>query len=398
MGLFDFVKSGVQEMMVARPDDKKSLVVYKHPNQNVVLASQLTVDSDEVAVFFKDGVVVGVLPPGRHTLHTQNIPFLNRLVVSMTGGNVLISEIFFVKTAPIRGLPFGAPIGEMIDPLTGEQVTPRIFGEFSVVVTDPATFIISYSGQARAGDNDEVFDWVKGLFVNGVKTTLGELCEVEQRSLLQVVSLTQKISEAFVTRAPDLNDIGVRVLQMGRFEINFSESDRARLVAANAEIAKATRGVKVAQATAAARQFELDQRFAQDSRYVKDLAGNFQTYAAGSALIASGEGMREHGGGAGGGLAAAGMQLAVGANMAGVMAGAFAGGTPGAVGAAIPKVSAGGAFIACGGCSAQQPAGTKFCAECGLKVAEAPSSCVGCGASLAPGAKFCANCGTKAGG
>lgn len=398
MGLFDFVKNGVQEMMVARPDDKKSLVVYKHPNQNVVLASQLTVDSDEVAVFFKDGVVVGVLPPGRHTLHTQNIPFLNRLVTSMTGGNVLISEIFFVKTTPVRGLPFGAPIGEMIDPLTGEQVTPRIFGEFSVVITDPATFIVQYSGQAKAGGNDEVFDWVKGLFINGVKTTLGEICEVEQRSLLQVVSLTQKIADAFITRAPDLNDIGVRVLQMGRFEINFNEHDRQRLVEANAEIAKAQRSVKVAQAAAAARQFELDQRFAQDSRYVKDLAGNFTNYAAGSAMMGAGEGMRTHGSD-GGGIAGVGAQMAVGVGMAGVMANAFSGGGIGApVPVAVPQVSPGGAMIACGNCGAKQAADTKFCAECGTRVAQAPAPCVSCGATLAPGAKFCANCGTKVGG
>ena len=35
MGVFDFVKNGVREMMIARPDDQKSLLVYKHPDQNI---------------------------------------------------------------------------------------------------------------------------------------------------------------------------------------------------------------------------------------------------------------------------------------------------------------------------------------------------------------------------
>ena len=65
MGVFDFVKNGVREMMIARPDSLKALIVYKHPDQNFPMYSQLTVDSDECAVFFKDGQVVGVLPPGR---------------------------------------------------------------------------------------------------------------------------------------------------------------------------------------------------------------------------------------------------------------------------------------------------------------------------------------------
>ena len=101
MGVFDFVKQGVQEMMIARPDHLKALIVYKHPDQNVPMYSQLTVDSDECAVFFKDGKVVGVLPPGRHTLQSQNIPFLNNIITSYTGGNVFIAEIFFVKTSPL---------------------------------------------------------------------------------------------------------------------------------------------------------------------------------------------------------------------------------------------------------------------------------------------------------
>ena len=80
MGVFDFVRNGVREMMIARPDSQKSLIVYKHPDQNIPMYSQLTVDSDECAVFFRDGRVVGVLPPGRVTLQTDNIPFLNALV------------------------------------------------------------------------------------------------------------------------------------------------------------------------------------------------------------------------------------------------------------------------------------------------------------------------------
>jgi membrane protease subunit (stomatin/prohibitin family) len=407
MGLFDFVKSGVQEMMIARPDALKHLVVYKHPNQNVPMFSQLTVDSDEAAVFFKDGKVVGVLPPGRHTLQTQNIPFLNSLITSATGGNVLIAEIFFVKTAPIRSIPFGGPIGDMIDPLTGEQVCPRIFGEFSLAVTDPVRFVIGYAGQGATGDNDFVLDWIKGLFLQGVKTVLGELCEVEQKSVLQCVALTTKLAQAFVQRCPDLNDCGVRVLQMGRFDLNFSDDDRGRLVAANAEIAKANRGVKVAQAAAAARQFEMDQKFQQDSRYVKDLAGNFQNYAAGQAMIGAGQGMAAHGVGDGG-MAGAGAQMAVGMGMGQMMQNAYNApppqfGAPGfpqgaaqaPVAAPPAAVSPGGLLVACGACGAKQGAG-KFCAECGTPLAQPKKFCVGCGGELAPGANFCANCGTSA--
>jgi len=409
MGVFDFVKNGVREMMIARPDAQKSLIVYKHPDQNFPMYSQLTVDSDECAVFFKDGQVIGVLAPGRHTLQTQNIPFLGQIVNSFTGGQVFIAEIYFVKTAPVRNIPFGGPIGDMIDPLTQEQVTPRVFGDFAAVVTDPVRFVVGYSGQAATGDNDFVLQWVKGLFMNGVKTTLGELCEVEQKSVLQCISLTQKLAAAFVAHAPDLNDIGVRILQMGQFNINFSDEDRARLVEANAEVAKAQRAVKIkqigiagAQAEAQANQFALDQKFGQDARYVKDLAGNYQNYAAGQAMMGAGQGMAAHG--VGGGVAALGAQMAIGAGMGGAMAGAyqqqpqFGGAAPQAPAQpnfAAPPVAATGLQVTCAACHAQQPGG-KFCAECGATLAQPKKFCTGCGGELAAAAKFCANCGTSA--
>ena len=404
MGVFDFVKNGVREMMIARPDNLKQLIVYKHPDQNIPMYSQLTVDSDECAVFFKDGRVVGVLPPGRVTLQSQNIPFLNSLVTSFTGGQVFIAEVYFVKTAPVRSVPFGGPIGDMLDPLTGEQVCPRIFGEMSVVVVDPVKFIIGYSGQAAAGDNDAVLGWIKGLFMNGVKTTLGELCENEGKSLLQAVSLTQKLAAAFVAHAPDLNDIGVRILQVGTFNVNFSDEDRDRLKSANAEIAKAQREVRVKQigvagaaADAQAKQFQLDQQYGQDARYVQNLAGSYQNYAAGQAVIGAGQGMAAHG--VGDGVAGLGAQMAVGVGMGNVMAGGMQPhpAAPPAQAAPTPVFSPGGTQVTCGKCGAKQPGG-KFCAECGGPLVAQKKFCSGCGVEMAAGAKFCANCGTAVAG
>jgi len=400
MGVFDFVKQGVQEMMIARPDHLKSLIVYKHPDQNVPLYSQLTVDSDECAVFFKDGKVQGVLPAGRHTLHSQNIPFLNNLITSYTGGNVFIAEIFFVKTSPLYGITFGGPIGDMLDPLTGEQVTPRIFGEFSVVVIDPVRFIVGYYGQAAGGDNDRTLNWVKGVFLNGVRTTLGELCEVEGKSVLQSMSLRQKLAQQFVAKCPELNDIGIKILQMGDYQINFSDEDKQRLQEANAEIARAQRAVKVKQigvagaaADAQASQFALDQKYQQDARYVQNLAGSYQNYAGGQAMIGAGQGMAAHGVGDSG-IAGAGVQMAMGVQMAGALQGQQQGPRPAPqfpVGG--PPVATPGGPVTCSKCGTAQAAG-KFCNECGTALAAQKKFCTGCGTEVA--GKFCANCGTAA--
>ena len=402
MGIMDFVKSGTRELMIARPDALKHLIVYKHPDQTVPFWSQLTVDSDECALFFKDGKYVGALGPGRHTLQTQNIPFLGQIVDKFTGGNVFISEIFFVKTQPVRSIPFGGPLESMEDPVLYEFVTPRIFGEFSLVVVDPVRFVIGYHGQAAgAQDNDTILGWVKGKFFMSVKTVIAQTCAQQQKSMLNLGGMSLELGQRIVASAPNCEEIGVKILDIGNFNLNFSAEDQKLLRDANKERGAARRNVGVAADTAKAKQFELDQKFGQDARYVQQLAGSWQNYAAGSAMIGAGQGMAQGGGDSG--VAGLGAQMAVGVGMANMMGGGLAQGPqftpphlqqpPGAPHQAAPTAAAG--LVPCSKCSAQVPMG-KFCRECGNPMAApARKYCTGCGTEL-HAAKFCANCGSAA--
>jgi membrane protease subunit (stomatin/prohibitin family) len=403
MGIMDFVKGGVREMMIARPDNVKHLLVYKHPDQNVPMFSQLTVDSDECALFFKDGKYMGYLPPGRHTLQSQNIPFLNQLVTNFTGGNVFIAEIFFVKMQPVRGVTFGGPLESMEDPVLFEYVTPRIFGEFAMQITDPVRFVIGYYGQAAGSmDNDQTLNWVKSKFFMSVKAVIGQVCTSRQKSLQDLGGMTLDIAQAIMQRAPNLEEIGVRVTDLGNFNINFSNEDKELLREANKARGQARRGVAIAKDAAAAKQVELDQQFGQDARYVQQLAGNWNNYAAGSAMMGAGQGMAK-GGDGGGGAGMLGAQMAVGMGMVNSMQGQPQGPQftpphmqPQQPAAQATAPTAAGGSVACPKCHASVPAG-KFCQECGTPLALAPAKkfCTGCGAETGA-AKFCANCGTPA--
>jgi len=49
--------------------------------------------------------------------------------------------------------------------------------------------------------------------------------------------------------------------------------------------------------------------------------------------------------------------------------------------------------VTCASCGTENPAGRKFCGECGARLAIA---CSTCGAALIDGQKFCGECGTPA--
>src|SRR5262249_49783844 len=385
MGIVDFVRGGVREMMVARPDDMKHLIVYKHPDGNIPTYARLTVDLDECAVFFKSGSppTVGALPPGRYPLSTENIPFLNHFITSFTGGNIFQAEVFFVKNQPVRNLTFGGQMMSMRDPELDLRVTPRAYGTYSMVVVDPIRFIIGYTGQAAQGDNEQIRSWLRQRMFQGLGKTLGGFLKSGQTTFMDLGEVAPDLSAAMLRDCPDFSEIGVRILEIGELKISVSDEDQARIDQLQDQMAQAKMkarmakvGVSQAEAEAQQRQFEINQ------------AGSYQNYAVGSAMIGAGQGMAK--GMGDGGVAGIGAQAAIGMAMAGWMQN----NTP-AQPVATPPAQAGGK-VTCANCKAQVPAG-KFCQECGgALAAPAPKRfCTSCGAELGS-AKFCSNCGTQA--
>ncbi len=326
MGIVDFVKGGVQRMMIARADEHKDKVVFKHPDQTFPFWSQLTVDADECAVFFRDGNPVATLTPGRHTLQTQNYPFLNALVDKFTGGNVFISEIFFVLTRPVFNQGFGDTIGSMRDPELEIRVTPRAFGTFSYRVVDPVRFLVWFRGQS-AGDTNDSQRWIQDMLFMGLRATLTGMIKAGELSLLDLGTCGPEVARAMVRSCPDLQNIGVQVLEVAKLNVNLSEEDQRRIdemqdqiVQANVDAKAAQRRIKQAEAEAAQRQYQLDQDFQNRARYMNQLdMGRYQQLAAAEATMGLGQGLAQGGEGTAGAAVVGGLGLG-----AGLMAGARA--------------------------------------------------------------------------
>ena len=320
MGIMDFVKGGVQRMMIARADAQKGRVLYKHPDQNFPFWSQLTVDSDEVVLFFKNGFYVGTLGPQRepYTLTTQNIPWLGSLVDQFTGGNLFISELYFVTMKPMYNETFGDQLGSMRDPDLELRVTVRANGTYSFRVVDPYKFLVGFVGQG--GDPDRAMQWVKDLLFMGLKSSVGELLKSREYTLLDLGQMGPDVARRVVQNCPDLANCGVQVLEIGKLNINVSEEDQRRLdekqdviAQAKVEAMAAQRGVAKAQAEAQARQFQLDQEFQNRARYVNQLdMQRYGQFAAAEATMGLGQGLAQGGDGASAAALAQGMALGAG--------------------------------------------------------------------------------------
>ncbi|MEZ4440125.1 MAG: SPFH domain-containing protein [Polyangiaceae bacterium] len=393
MGIWDFAKSEARQMAIARPDQFKHLIVYKHPDETIAKWSQVTVDSDEGAVFFREGRVHGILGAGRHTLDGAMYPFLTGLIDKYAGGDVFKSEIFFVRTQPLRNDPvkFGANIA-MTDPVTQMPCKPMIHGEFVVRVMDPVKFIIGLTGQsAQIQDNQAILRYVSEKFKGAIRQPLGLTLKQTQTSVLEADMVRDQLEDAMKKSVPELDEIGLQITELIDFVVKLSPQDREK-------VERIWEKLKVAilekRAELEMRKMEIEVDVAERQQYV-DMAGNqnYMRHAQAEAMLGAGQGMAK--GGDGAGLAAMGAQMAVGMGMGGMMHQGFA--APQYQHAPPPQP---GGAVACRGCGFQNNGGGKFCANCGQPLAPpAPPPqqggfCSNCGSGLAAGAKFCANCGT----
>lgn len=372
MGLMDWFKRGVGEMMVARPDEAKSQVVWKHPDGTIPMGSQLTVEADEKAVFFRDGKIVSTLGPGRHTLDSSNLPFLSNLVDSFTGGNVFIAEVFFVNVREHTGVKFGGRIGHVEDPKSGMPVETMVHGQFSFRITDPEELIVGLVGMGRA-ESYTVRSWMKEQVLKVIRDRIGELLVKNKWPLLDVTSgaYTEEVEKDVLAGLnAHVDTYGVDIVRLGNFVIDMDEEDADNL-----------------------------KRLYTDAAYLRTVGGvgNYQQFAAGKAMMGAGEGMAKGGGsGEGGGSGAqgglmGGAGLGVGFGLAQMLVKDPRGGET------LAPAAAG---IVCPECQESVAPG-RFCSHCGgnleKKGAAGEAFCTGCGSPVAADAKFCGQCGEKRG-
>jgi membrane protease subunit (stomatin/prohibitin family) len=352
MGLFG---NEVRREFIARPDAAKGQILYKWPDQNIRKFTQLTVQQDEQAVFFRDGQVQGTVQPGRATLDSSEIPFLGKLVDAASGGNLFKTELYFVSTREFPDLPFGGSIDNVVDPDTGLAVGLRVFGEYSLKIVEPQSLILNLVGTQNLQSNEDITNWMREQLLKTLRTDVTTHIVSQGWAILGIAAHTEEIEQDTIQGVQgNINTYGVQIVRLGNFTISIKEEDEETL-----------KGLR------------------KDVAYTK-LAGGFQQYAAGEALLGVGEGASQGGGALPPALL--GIGLGMGQNVAGAQG---------------QQMAAGGAIqVRCGNCNTLNPESAKFCSGCGQALAApapAPAGatvkCPECGTENAANAKFCANCG-----
>ena len=345
-----------------------SNLVHRSVIENFNSKSQLIVNEAQEAIFYKDGQALDLFGAGRHSLTTENLPLLRKLVGVLFGGKTPYKcEVFFINKVNVLDIMWGtdSPI-TLEDPKYHLFIDVRSNGTMGVQVEDSRRFLVNVVGQLQDYSVDQVKRAIKGAIMTVLKNSISHAINEEGISILEINSHLMELGNKCLELIN--KEISYFGIKLPRFYINSIACGDVDLQMLKDAKAKAASMIVEAEAKAASRRIQgYDYRTERQFDVLETAAGNE--------------------GGAAGAFVGAGVGLGAGLGV---------GKAIGDVASQSMNPSAGGSV--CPKCGASVPQGAKFCPSCGQKLEGVQKRfCPNCGQEVKPDAKFCPNCGQKVG-
>ncbi len=401
MGLFGKKKEAIVQTVSYRFN--KDQIAYHYPIENLSYGSVLFVEPGQEVVVITEGRM-SLKGEGRHSLDTDNFPYINTVFNQAAGGRELFrNHLYFInKKVPIM-IGWGTPSPiyvdyhyKEVDGSDGEmQIRMQSYGSYTVNINNSLQFLAKLNGQLPRYDAKDIADFLFEKSITVISSEISKLFQQKEipynKAQSYISELSEEIQEIF-NKKLFFEDYG---LTLGNFAIESLTVDdddykkleefntkRARLRQENANIA--AKAQKEADAMRATGFAEADVMQRQGIYYDKKRSYDVLEKAASNEATL-------------GGFMNAGMGLGLGLGMGngfGVAAGQVMQNTvnQNPVNAAAPQAMK---TVTCPTCGKQNAEGMKFCGDCGTRLPFDKVICPACGYENPKGTKFCGGCGTK---
>jgi membrane protease subunit (stomatin/prohibitin family) len=352
---------------VIKNDGPAGVLFWKFTGEDFRIGSQLIVAENEEALLVRDGIIQEVFEGGRHTLQTNNFPFIDKLLATFSGGkNAFSCKVFFINKAHTMELFWGtdSPI-QVRDPRWGIATEIKARGSYSIQVSDSKKFVLKFvSNNSQITTAEEFSNKFRTIFMQKVKSLIPRAIQESNVEILGICSRQDEFAEKLT---PELNsafeEYGVRLVNFYIGALDIPSDDPLR-------------------------------KMVDESAIINNLQGNWDKIQQRDLLkesVQNGNGISGMAAGIGVGMAAGGFMGAAARNFFDNSGNAA---QPQQASPATPQSAPAAAAAICSKCSAALPPTCKFCPECGAKQEEKQSFCTNCGNKIPATAKFCPECGT----
>lgn len=343
---------------VVKYNGKPDIMAWKYPSEELGTWTQVIVNETQEVIFVKEGKVLDVLGPGRHTLSTENIPLLSKLINLPFGGkSPFTAEIWYINKIYALDVKWGtAPAIQLQDPKYHVFVPVTAFGQFGIQVNNSKEFFTKLVGVLPSFEHNAMVKYFRGLLVSNVKNVISEYLIKKGISILEINAYISEISALLEEKLkPEIDKYGINLANFYVTSIEAPENDNAVIKLKEALSKRAEMDI-VGYDYTTARSFDTLEHAAKNE-------------GSGSNLMNAGIGL--------------GMGLGVGGQFGREM------------GNISSKFDTTGEknqikTVKCNKCGAEVKENQRFCSECGERIGD---FCKKCGAKINKKQKFCPECG-----
>lgn len=215
---------------VLKYNGKKDVLAWKYPSQELGLGTQVIVNESQEVVFVKGGKILDVLGPGRHTLTTENIPILSKLINLPFGGKTpFTAEVWYINKLYLLDVKWGTPSPiQLQDPKYKVFVPVRAFGQLGIQIEDSRKFLTKIVGTSNVFEQEEFILYFRGLIVSNVKDTISSYLVQKQISILEINAYINEISEQLKQDMKlEIEEYGIKIANFYITSIDMPEDDEA---------------------------------------------------------------------------------------------------------------------------------------------------------------------------
>jgi membrane protease subunit (stomatin/prohibitin family) len=190
-------------------DADNETIVWKFPRyQNEIkMGAKLTVRESQVAVFMNEGVIADVFLPGMHTLSTQNMPILSTLKGWKYAFNSPFkADVFFVSAQQFLNQKWGTKHPVIVRDAEFGPVRLRAFGAYAFRVTDAKQFIKEVSATNPEFETVDILDQMRNI----ISSKGMDVVASSGIGLLDMTANYEDVSKlVFEKIQPDFNELGL---------------------------------------------------------------------------------------------------------------------------------------------------------------------------------------------
>lgn len=168
MGLFDFIKSQLIDIIEWNEPDGSDLVAWRFPrgDNEIKNGAKLIVREGQVAILVNMGQLADVFRPGMHTLETKNIPLLSTIMGWKYGfESPFKCEVYYLSTRRFMDLKWGTTSPVMMRDREFGMVRVLAHGAYAIQVNDAPAFLRELLATQPNLDSSRIADSMRPLVI-----------------------------------------------------------------------------------------------------------------------------------------------------------------------------------------------------------------------------------------